>query len=309
MKIGVLTSGGDAPGMNTFISNLVSLCEQKKFEVIAFKFGYQGLVDDNFLQLSSFLTDNIFHLGGSFIKSFRSSDFLTDQGYKKALRNIKKHALDALIIIGGDGTFKGAQKLCASNIPVIFIPATIDNDICFTEKCLGFDSALNSAVDYIDKIKQTMLSMNRIFVCEVMGRYSSELALNCAFATNATYLIEDKKTFNEEHLFKTIKKYLRSGKDSPSIIVRENTINVKELANKIQNTFDVETRSTIIGYVQRGATPSVKDRILARHFADFALNCAIKNKNKIALKVENNLISYDLINENMQKINKKTINF
>ena len=290
MNIGILTSGGDAPGMNALISNIVSLAEASNHKVFAFQRGYQGLVENDLVRLTSDLTDNIFHLGGSYIKSFRSSDFLTEKGFNSALTNIKNNNIDVLIVSGGDGTLKGAKKLAASGVNIIYVPSTIDNDLQYTERSLGFDSALNSAVDYIEKIKMTMLSMNRIFICEVMGRYSPELAKNCAYATNATYLIESKKDCDEEKIINTFREYLNSGKNTPFIIVRENSIDINKLAKLIQNEFDIETRATVVGYVQRGASPSVCDRILARQFAELVIENINNNIYNLALGVKHNLI-------------------
>ena len=301
MNIAVLTSGGDAPGMNALISNVVSLAEENNHKVFAFRCGYQGLVENDILRLTSDLTDNIFHLGGSYIKSFRSSDFTTDEGFEKALKNLQNNDIDVLIVSGGDGTLKGAIKLSQNGVNIIYVPSTIDNDLHYTERSLGFDSALNSAVDYIEKIKMTMLSMNRIFICEVMGRYSPELAINCAYATNATYLIESKKDYDEAKILKVFKDYLNAGKNSPFIIVRENSININKLAQLLQNEFDIETRATVVGYVQRGSSPSVCDRILARQFAELAIKNINDSTYNVALGVKDNLIC----NFNLNKINKK----
>ena len=290
MNIGILTSGGDAPGMNALISNVVSLAEENGHKVFAFRCGFQGLVDNDIIRLTSEITDNIFHLGGSYIKAFRSSDFMTENGFNSALKHVKLNNIDLLIVSGGDGTLKGATRLQANGINVIYVPSTIDNDLKYTDRSLGFDSALNSAVDYIEKIKMTMLSMNRIFICEVMGRYSPELAINCAYATNATYLVENKKDYDEQKIINAFKKYLNSGKHSPFIIVRENSININKLAQVLQNEFDIETRATVVGYVQRGVSPSVCDRILARKFAEEIINSINNNERCFVLGTINNEI-------------------
>ena len=215
---------------------------------------------------------------------------MTENGFNSALKHVKLNNIDLLIVSGGDGTLKGATRLQANGINVIYVPSTIDNDLKYTDRSLGFDSALNSAVDYIEKIKMTMLSMNRIFICEVMGRYSPELAINCAYATNATYLVENKKDYDEQKIINAFKKYLNSGKHSPFIIVRENSININKLAQVLQNEFDIETRATVVGYVQRGVSPSVCDRILARKFAEEIINSINNNEKCFVLGTINNEI-------------------
>lgn len=295
MNIGILTSGGDAPGMNAFISNFTKLCVSEKFSVFAFKCGFQGLIDNDIVRLAKKDVENISHLGGSYIKSFRSSEFTTKQGYNEALKNIAKNNIDYLVIIGGDGTQKGSAKLAKDGVKVIFVPATIDNDLMYTDKTLGFDSAVNCAVEIIDKIKQTMLSLNRIFICEVMGRHCPDIAKYCAVATNATYLIAEKEDLNLEKIFSKISSALKNGEDAPHIIVRENTVNINDLAKKIQNQFDIETRANSIGYVQRGTTPSVYDRILAKQFSTFVLSLIKKNVSNIAIAtIDNKMSSEDI---------------
>ena len=213
MKVGILTSGGDAPGMNAFISKFTTLATAAGFEVIAFKFGYQGLIDNSTKPLTREDVSNIAHLGGSNIKSTRSSEFLTKQGFKRAIQNIKLNEIDCLVVLGGDGTLRGAKELSAAGIKIVYIPATIDNDLSYTDQTLGFDSAVNAAVDAIDKIKQTMLSLNRIFICEVMGRHCPDIAISSAIATDATILItEAKKTFLLKKSSQKLKKQLRKEK-------------------------------------------------------------------------------------------------
>lgn len=295
MKIGILTSGGDAPGMNAFISKFTTLATAAGFEVIAFKFGYQGLIDNSTKPLTREDVSNIAHLGGSNIKSTRSSEFLTKQGFKRAIQNIKLNEIDCLAVLGGDGTLRGAKELSAAGIKVIYIPATIDNDLSYTDQTLGFDSAVNAAVDAIDKIKQTMLSLNRIFICEVMGRHCPDIAISSAIATDATILITEAKNFSFKETISKIKEAIESGEEAPSIVIRENILDVFELAKKIQNELDIETRACRIGYVQRGTSPSVMDRILARKFAQAVLDLISSKKfNRAVGQVKNKIITKNL---------------
>lgn len=295
MKVGILTSGGDAPGMNAFISKFTTLATAADFEVIAFKFGYQGLIDNSTKPLTREDVSNIAHLGGSNIKSTRSSEFLTKQGFKRAIQNIKLNEIDCLAVLGGDGTLRGAKELSAAGIKVIYIPATIDNDLSYTDQTLGFDSAVNAAVDAIDKIKQTMLSLNRIFICEVMGRHCPDIAISSAIATDATILITEAKNFSFKETISKIKEAIESGEEAPSIVIRENILDVFELAKKIQNELDIETRACRIGYVQRGTSPSVMDRILARKFAQAVLDLISSKKfNRAVGQVKNKIITKNL---------------
>ena len=295
MKVGILTSGGDAPGMNAFISKFTTLATAVGFEVIAFKFGYQGLIDNSTKPLTREDVSNIAHLGGSNIKSTRSSEFLTKQGFKRAIQNIKLNEIDCLVVLGGDGTLRGAKELSAAGIKVIYIPATIDNDLSYTDQTLGFDSAVNAAVDAIDKIKQTMLSLNRIFICEVMGRHCPDIAISSAIATDATILITEAKNFSFKETISKIKEAIESGEEAPSIVIRENILDVFELAKKIQNELDIETRACRIGYVQRGTSPSVMDRILARKFAQAVLDLISSKKfNRAVGQVKNKIITKNL---------------
>lgn len=295
MKVGILTSGGDAPGMNAFISKFTTLATAAGFEVIAFKFGYQGLIDNSTKPLTIEDVSNIAHLGGSNIKSTRSSEFLTKQGFKRAIQNIKLNEIDCLVVLGGDGTLRGAKELSAAGIKVIYIPATIDNDLSYTDQTLGFDSAVNAAVDAIDKIKQTMLSLNRIFICEVMGRHCPDIAISSAIATDATILITEAKNFSFKETISKIKEAIESGEEAPSIVIRENILDVFELAKKIQNELDIETRACRIGYVQRGTSPSVMDRILARKFAQAVLDLISSKKfNRAVGQVKNKIITKNL---------------
>lgn len=295
MKIGILTSGGDAPGMNAFISKFTTLATAAGFEVIAFKFGYQGLIDNSTNPLTREDVSNIAHLGGSNIKSTRSSEFLTKQGFKRAIQNIKLNEIDCLVVLGGDGTLRGAKELSAAGIKVLYIPATIDNDLSYTDQTLGFDSAVNAAVDAIDKIKQTMLSLNRIFICEVMGRHCPDIAISSAIATDATILITEAKNFSFKETISKIKEAIESGEEAPSIVIRENILDVFELAKKIQNELDIETRACRIGYVQRGTSPSVMDRILARKFAQAVLDLISSKKfNRAVGQVKNKIITKNL---------------
>ncbi|MDD4110506.1 MAG: ATP-dependent 6-phosphofructokinase [Clostridia bacterium] len=290
MNIGILTSGGDAPGMNAFISNLINLAVKNNQKIFAVKFGFQGLVNNNIIPLSKKDVDNISHLGGSFIKSFRSPEFQTEKGFSKALSNYKKSKIDYLIVLGGDGSLQGSKRLTDNGVKVIFIPTTIDNDLFYTDKSLGFDSAVNCAVGQIDMIKQTMLSLNRIFICEVMGRKCADIANYCALATNANILVADQKDADFNKIITKLKSAIKDGEEAPLIVLRENILNASELARKIQDKLNIETRASILGYVQRGTSPSVYDRIYAMMLAKTTIELINKKNFNLALGVDNDKI-------------------
>lgn len=290
--------------MNSFVSSFVKLALKNKDKVFAVKFGFQGLIDNEIFELTKKDVDNISHLGGSFIKSFRSPEFQTPKGFSKALKNYKKNNLDVLVLLGGDGSLKAAKSLTENGVKVIFIPATIDNDIFYTDKSLGFDSALNCAVEQIDKIKQTMLSLNRIFICEVMGRQCSDIAKYCAIANDASVLIAEKEDNNFEQICLKIKKSLKSGDDSPLIILRENITNAHDLAKNLQNKLDIETRASVLGYVQRGTSPSVFDRIYSKQLCALSLSLIKKEHYNVALGMINNKISSMGLDAALKKENR-----
>ena len=295
MKIGILTSGGDAPGMNAFISKFVSLMEEKN-EIVAFKHGYQGLIDGTVLNLTKEVVSNIAHLGGSFIRNSRCLEFKTKKGLKKGLTNLKLNGIDVLVVLGGDGTLKGAKELVKNNVKVIYIPTTIDNDLVYTEQTLGFDSAVNAAVDAIDKIKQTMISSGRIFIAETMGRHSPDIATNCALATDANIVLTKPEHCNVKEIVLKLKEEISKGQEGISIVVKENLVDVFDLAKNIQNQIDVEARACKIGYVQRGTSPSVIDRILARNFASQTAQLIEKKKiNKALGVIKNKIISKNIL--------------
>lgn len=262
-RIAVLTSGGDSQGMNAAVSIIVRVATQKGIEVLGVKNGYQGLIDNNFQVLTNEDVVAISHLGGTFLGTARCEEFKTQEGVEKGIENLKKNGVDALIVIGGDGSFKGVCALNKYRIKTIAIPATIDNDISYTDRCLGFDTAVNNAVHSIESIKQTMAALNRCSIIEVMGRHCGDIALYCASATAADVLALPEKPTTEEEVIEKIKMCIESGKKSPTVIVAEHMFDVEKLAKKVQEQLNIETKSCVLGYIQRGGSPSVYDRTLA----------------------------------------------
>ena len=285
-RIGVLTSGGDSPGMNAAIRAVVRAGVHNNIEVFGIRQGYKGMIDNEISLLNSKDVANILHRGGTFLKTARSNRFKTEEGRKKAYLNLKKHNIDALIIIGGDGSFRGANQFSKEfDIPVIGIPGTIDNDMYGTDYCIGYDTALNTVVEAVDKIRDTAGAHNRLFFIEVMGRDSGFLALRSGIATGAeAVLVPEKETHINE-----LKQYLNDDysrkKSSGIIIVAEGddvggAYKIAELVKKDYKHYD-DIRVTVLGHIQRGGSPSAFDRNLASFLGIHAVTGLINGKTNV----------------------------
>lgn len=290
MKIGVLTSGGDAPGMNACLANIVEECARLSHEVVAFIGGFQGLIDNKFKTLSLQDVSNIFHLGGSVIKSARSLEFKTPEGVLKAIKVIKKHKLDYLIGIGGNGTFAGLKELENHGVKVVAIPATIDNDMFYLDKTLGFDTAVNTVTDAIDKIKQTMQSMNRGCLIEVMGRECGDIALFSAVASKANVVVVPERPLSFEQVKAKIAHCMAQGEESPIVVVSEYLVDIFDYAKKLTEVTGKVFKANLLGYIQRGGQPTVNDRMLAMQFGVGAVRLLGQEKRSFALGVTNDKI-------------------
>ncbi len=266
-RIGVLTSGGDAPGMNAAIRSVVRGAINKGYEVIGFIRGYNGLINDDYVELTRKSVADVIHRGGTVLYTARCSAFRTVEGRAQAAQVCKKHNLKGLVVIGGDGTFAGALQLSKEHgINVIGIPATIDNDIACTDYTLGFDSAVNNAVEMIDKIRDTSQSHDRCTVVEVMGRNAGHIALDTGLATGATSILVPEIEYDLElDIVQRIKRAMETGKKHFIIIVAEGVGGSHEIAKFIENRFKIESRASVLGYVQRGGNPTSRDRIMACH--------------------------------------------
>lgn len=265
-KIAVLTSGGDAQGMNTCLAILVRVAKQKGIKMLGVKRGYKGLYEDDFIELNIQKVTNIESLGGSILKTSRFVDFMKDSVVKKCVENLKKYKVDALIVLGGDGSFKGCQVLIAHGVHVIGIPCTIDNDLRYTERCLGFDSAVNNASRYMLDVKQSIQSLSRGVVYEVMGRYCGDIALYSAASTACDILAVPEKRITEREIIKKAKDLIEKG-HIPTIVVAEKMFDVCSLATKLTKTTGVDFKYSIVGYIQRGGEPTVADKTLAMEYA------------------------------------------
>jgi 6-phosphofructokinase 1 len=299
-KIGVLTSGGDAPGMNAAIRAVVRCCAYNNIECAGVYRGYQGLIENDFEEMDARSVRNIISRGGTFLKSARSKEFMTAEGREKAHTHLRNAEIDALVVIGGDGTFTGG--LIFENefdFPIIGIPATIDNDISGTDFTIGYDTALNTVVEAIDKIRDTASSHNRLFLIEVMGRDAGDIALNSGIGAGAEEILIPEENMGVDRLVESLRKSRKSGKTSSIIVVAEGDKsgkNIFELAEFIEeNLDDYEVRVSVLGHIQRGGSPSCYDRVLASKLGVGAVDALLRGERKIMVGIHHlNVVSVPL---------------
>lgn len=296
-KIGVLTSGGDAPGMNAAIRAVVRACVYYDIVPYGIMEGYDGLINNNINQMNAGSVKHIIHQGGTILKSARSLEFKTDEGMEKAWKNVEKAGLGGLVVIGGDGTFKGAMAFGARfSFPIVGIPGTIDNDIYGTDYTLGFDTATNTVIEAVDKIRDTATSHNRLFFIEVMGRDAGFIALNSGIAAGAEEILIPEKDRDVEHLFESLERTSQRNKTSRLVIVAEGDKNgsVYELENKVQERFAdrYETKVTILGHIQRGGRPTCADRVLASRMGVRAVEALMEGQHYVMVGIRDRKIVY-----------------
>ncbi len=276
-KIGVLTSGGDGPGMNAAVRAIVRCALFNNLEVAGIIRGYQGLIDNDVIELNHRSVSNIINRGGTIIKTARSEKFRTEEGLKIAYETLKKHHIDALVVIGGDGTYRGAVDLIDRfQFPIVGVPGSIDNDIYGTDETIGCATAINTALESIDKIRDTAQSMERIFIIEVMGNRSGFIALRVALAAGAEAVIIPELTFDYRALVRELEEGNKKGKISWMIITAEGAAKAPEVAKTVSMTTGLETRFVVLGHVQRGGTPVADDRILATRLGAEAVDLLVK---------------------------------
>lgn len=301
--IGVLTSGGDAPGMNAAIRAVVRSCSFYDRKVVGIFEGYQGLIEGNMKELNARSVKSILNRGGTFLKSSRSEEFRTKEGRKKAYENVKKHQIDALVLIGGNGTFTGGHIFYEEfGVPVIGIPGTIDNDLFGTDYTLGFDSATNVVVECIDKIRDTAESHNRMFLVEVMGRDSGFIALRSAVASGALDVILPEESEPMEDLMNEIKKGASNQKTNKLVVVAEgNKLGDSFwIADQVAKEFpEIETKVTILGHLQRGGAPSCFDRILASELGVAAVEGLLNGQSDVMVGTVNKQITYTFLQKSI----------
>jgi 6-phosphofructokinase 1 len=292
-KIAVMTSGGDSPGMNAAIRSVVRTCAYYKKDCVGIYRGFQGMIEGDFIDLKARSVNNIINKGGTILKTARSKEFMTIEGRKKAFENLKKQNIDALVLIGGDGSFTGATIFNDEfNFPIIGIPGTIDNDIFGTSHTLGYDTALNTAVEAIDKIRDTASSHNRLFFVEVMGRDAGFIALNAGVGAGAEEILIPEENLGLERMLESLKKSKYSGKSSSIVVVAEGDKsgkNVFELAEYVEeNLPEYEVRVSVLGHMQRGGSPSCFDRVLASRLGVRSVELLLENKSNLMLGLKNN---------------------
>lgn len=264
ITIGILTSGGDAPGMNAVIRAVVRAGLSYGFKVLGIRRGYMGLMTGDIFEMDSRSVSEILYKGGTILRTARSNEFKTDEGISKAVTIAKAYNMDAVVVIGGDGSFKGARDLSKRGIGVIGIPGTIDNDIGSSEYTIGYDTAMNTALDALDKLKDTSSSHERCSVLEVMGRGAGYIALNVGIAGGAEAVVLPEKPYDfEKTIIKPILDARNSGKSHFVVIVAEGIGGAAEIAKDIEALTGIQSRATILGHIQRGGSPSLFDRVMA----------------------------------------------
>ena len=282
-RVGVLTSGGDSPGMNAAIRAVVRACAYYNVECVGIYRGYQGMIEGDFKEMGPRDVKNIINKGGTILKSARSADFRTAEGRKRAYENLVAAGIDSFVVIGGDGSFTGAEIFNEEyKFPVIGIPGTIDNDIYGTSHTLGYDTALNTVIDAIDKIRDTANSHNRLFFVEVMGRDAGHIALNAGIGAGAEEILIPEEDFGLERLVESLKRSKDSGKTSSIVVVSEGDKigkNVFELKDYVEeNMPEYDVRVSVLGHMQRGGSPSCFDRVLASRLGVKAVETLLEGK-------------------------------
>tara|TARA_A200000113_G_scaffold135779_1_gene122129 strand:- start:6955 stop:7938 length:984 start_codon:yes stop_codon:yes gene_type:complete len=292
--IAVMTSGGDSPGMNAALRAVARGANRYNLTVWGIYRGYQGLIEDKFVELDSEKVSNIIQRGGTILKSARSQEFRTEEGRTQAVVNLKNKGIDALVVIGGDGTFTGANLLSKEhNIRVIGIPATIDNDIIGTDETIGYDTALNTAIEAIDKIRDTADAHERMFLVEVMGRDAGFIALETGIAVGAELSLLPEELTSISDIKSQLKDMLKEQKRSSLVVVAEGdeTGGALKLAEKIKDDFaKYDLRVCILGHIQRGGSPSARDRVLASRLGASAINVLMEGHNEVMVGVVNNAL-------------------
>lgn len=295
-KVGVLTSGGDSPGMNAAIRSVVRTCAYHHIECIGIYRGYQGMIEGDFKDMGPRSVNNIVNKGGTILKSARSIDFKSIDGRKKAHENLLKAGIDALVVIGGDGTFTGALQFNKEfDFPIMGIPGTIDNDIFGTSHTIGYDTALNTVVDVIDKIRDTASSHNRLFFVEVMGRDAGHIALNAGIGAGAEEILIPEEDLGLDRLLESLQKSKASGKSSSIVVIAEGDKigkNVFELKDYVEaNLPEYDVRVSVLGHMQRGGSPSCFDRVLASRLGVKAVESLLEGKSNYMVGLKNDSVS------------------
>lgn len=302
--IGVLTSGGDAPGMNAAIRSVVRSACENGMRVMGIRRGYNGLMQGDMYEMNLRSVSNIINRGGTFLYSARSPEFKTEEGLQKALNVAKDVGLDGIVVIGGDGSFRGARDLSLRGLPCVGIPGTIDNDIACSDYTIGYDTSLNTVLEMVDRLRDTSESHDRCTVVEVMGRRAGYIALNAGIACGATSILIPEVEYDfQRDVIDRMKRTQLTGKKHFIIIVAEGIGGVEEMAKRIENETGVETRATILGHVQRGGHPTVRDRVTASLMGHKAVELLKEGiGNRVIAMQHDEIVDYDIFEAlNMKK--------
>jgi len=305
-RIGVLTSGGDAPGMNAAIRAVVRVACYHELEVVGILDGYSGLINNNMIEMNARSVGETLQKGGTILYTARCPEFKEEAGVKKAVENAKAAGIDGMVVVGGDGSFRGARDLCRHGLPTIAVPGTIDNDISCSEYTVGFDTCLNTVMDAVDKLRDTCSSHARCSIVEVMGRDAGYIAINAAIACGAEVCLIPEKPFDfETDVLRPVLAGKARGKRHTIIIVAEGVKGVENLEKMIQEKTGIEARTTILGHIQRGGRPTVRDRVTASRMGGRAVELLLEGKsNRIVCMQDAKVVDVD-IEEGLQM--KKTI--
>lgn len=301
--IGVLTSGGDAPGMNAAIRAVVRTAISRGIKVKGIVRGYTGLIKNNFIDMDLRSVTDIIHRGGTILYSARCPEFKTEEGLQKAIENCKANGIDGIVVIGGDGSFRGARDLSERGIPCVGIPGTIDNDIASTEYTIGFDTAMNTAVEMVDRLRDTSQSHDRCTIVEVMGRHAGWIALETGIAVGATAILVPEVEYDiDKEIVPKILKTKAMGKEHFIIVVAEGVGNIEEIAKEISEKCNIESRTTVLGHVQRGGSPLVRDRVVASEMGHKAV-CLLEKGigNRVICMCKNEIVDKDIFEALQEK--------
>ncbi|WP_459594730.1 6-phosphofructokinase [Dickeya ananatis] len=302
--MGVLTSGGDAPGMNAAIRGVVRAALAENLEVYGIYDGYLGLYEDRMVQLDRYSVSDVINRGGTFLGSARFPAFREEAVRQVCVENMKKHDLDALVVIGGDGSYMGAKRLTEMGFPCIGLPGTIDNDVAGTDYTIGYFTALETVVEAIDRLRDTSSSHQRISIVEVMGRHCGDLTLAAAIAGGCEFIVLPEVDFKKEDLVEEIKAGIAKGKKHAIVAITELVCDVDELAHYIETETGRETRATVLGHIQRGGSPVAYDRILASRMGAYSIELLQQGYGGRCVGIQNEkLVHHDIIDaiENMKR--------
>lgn len=310
-KLGLVTAGGDAPGMNATIRSVVRTAIFNELEVLGVERGYLGLLKNEFCRLDARTVGGIIHLGGTILKTSRCKEIRTPEGIEKASEALKALNIDGLVVIGGDGSLHGAMKLQeASGIPVVGIPATIDNDVPGTEETVGFDTAVNTALIEIDKIRDTATSHERLFVVEVMGHHSGFIALEVGVGAGAELILMPEVEYTFDMVCERLERARKSGKTSSIIVIAEGAGDSSALVKELSGLGSYETRLSVLGYSQRGGAPSARSRLLASLFGVAAVDLFLEGKKKTLVGLEKGQIitpTLDVISKGPKQLDSQLL--